>query len=105
MKQNEFIPAMRDRIVQRFDPEQIILFGSAARGEAGPFSDIDLLVVFAQAQNKRQAAIDIRRALSDFPVGKDIVVTTTAEIAQRGDLVGTVLRPALREGEVIYERK
>lgn len=105
MKQNEFIPAMRDRIVQRFDPQQIILFGSTARGEAGPFSDIDLLVVFSQAQSKRQTAIDIRRALSDFPVGKDIVVTTTTEIAQRGDLVGTVLRPALREGEVIYERK
>ncbi len=105
MRQSEFIPAMRDRIVQRFDPQQIILFGSTARGEAGPFSDIDLLVIFSQTENKRQAAIDIRRALADFPVGKDIVVATSDEIARHGELVGTVLRPALREGEVIYERK
>jgi hypothetical protein len=54
--------------------------------------------------DKRKAAIDIRRKLSDLPVGKDIVVTTPDEIERRGDLVGTLLRPALREGKVLYER-
>ena len=105
MKQSEFIPAMRDRIVQRFDPQQIILFGSHARGEATSKSDIDLLVVFAETQNKRQVAVEIRRTLADLPIGKDIVVTTSEEILRYGDLVGTVLRPALREGRMIYERK
>ena len=46
----------------------------------------------------------IRRALADLPVCKDIVVTTPEEIIRRGDLIGTVLRPALREGKVLYER-
>lgn len=41
----------------------------------------------------------MRRALSDLPVAKDIVVTTPAEIDRRGHLVGSVLRPALREGK------
>ncbi len=100
----DYIQVMAERIVQDFDPVKIILFGSHARGEAGPESDIDLLVVLPEVANKRQAAVAIRRALTDLPVPKDIVVTTPEEIARRGDFVGTVLRPALREGKVLYER-
>ncbi len=65
---------------------------------------MDLLVVLPQVDNKRQVTIEIRRALADLPVAKDIIVTTPEEIARRGDLVGTVLRPALHEGQVLYER-
>jgi uncharacterized protein len=99
----DYIQVMAERIVQDFDPVKIILFGSHARGEAGPESDIGLLVVLPEVANKRQAAVAIRRALTGLPVTKDIVVTTPEEIARRGDLVGTVLRPALREGKVLYE--
>lgn len=99
-----WVQSITERIVQNFDPLRIILFGSHARGEAGTESDIDLLVVLPHVVDKRQAAIDIRRTLADVPVSKDIVVTTPEEIEQRGTLVGTVLRPALREGEVVYER-
>ena len=95
---------MAARIVRDYDPVKIILFGSHARGEAGPESDIDLLVVLPEVANKRQAAVAIRRVLRDLPAPKDIVVTTPEEIARRGDLVGTVLRPALSEGKVLYER-
>ena len=95
---------MVDRIVEQFDPLQIILFGSYARGEATVHSDIDLLVVFPALESKRQKTLDIMGTLGDLPVAKDIVVTTPAEIAEYGDLIGRVLRPALREGKVIYER-
>jgi len=100
----EMLPAITERIVQRFHPLRVILFGSQARGDAGPQSDVDLLVVFSELEDKRKAAVEIRRALADLPVCKDIIVTTPQEIAERGHLVGTVLRPALKEGRVLYER-
>ena len=92
-----------ERIVQQFKPLRIILFGSWARGQAHPDSDLDLLVILPTIEDKRQTAIRIGNALSDLPVSKDIVVTTPEEIATRGDIIGQVLRPALREGKVVYE--
>jgi len=100
----EMLPVIIDRIVRGFQPERIILFGSHARGEAGQHSDIDLLVVLPEVTDKRKAAVAIAQALGDLTVSKDIIVTTPEEIIRRGDLVGTVLRPALREGKVLYER-
>lgn len=97
------IQTMVDRIGQRFHPVRVVLFGSHARGTATAESDVDLLVVMDQVSDKRQAAIEIRRALSDLPVCKDIIVTTPEEIARRGDVVGSVLRPALREGRILYD--
>jgi predicted nucleotidyltransferase len=104
MTPGECIKVMTDRIVRECHPLKIILFGSHARGEAGPESNVDLLVVLPEVPNTRQAAVAIRRLLVDLPVPKDIIVTTLAEIARRGDVVGTMLRPALREGRVLYER-
>lgn len=97
------VSIMVERIVRRFEPLRIILFGSRARGDAQPDSDVDLLVVFSHVANKRRKAVEIRQALVDLPVAKDIIVTTPDEIARRGDLVGDVLRPALAEGKILYE--
>jgi predicted nucleotidyltransferase len=99
------IQTMVDRIVQRFHPLRVILFGSHARGSAVPESDVDLLVVLQEVADKRRTTVEIRRALGDLPVSKDIIVTTPDEIARRGDLVGSVLRPALRDGKVVYEQQ
>ncbi len=93
-------------MVERFDPLKVILFGSLARGEVNYDSDIDLLVVFEHVEweDKRELAVDIRRALAGIPVPLDIIVTDVDEIDRQGYIVGTVLRPALREGRVAYER-
>ncbi len=104
MAASEWIDRMVEVIARRFHPLQIILFGSHARGDHAPDSDVDFLVVLPSLPDKRRTAIEIRRCLDDFPVSKDIVVTTPEEIERRGHLVGTVLRPALREGRVLYER-
>ena len=83
---------------------QIILFGSHARGDAQPQSDVDLLVVFSELSDKRKTAVDIRRTLADLPVAKDILVTTPEELARYRNQVGTVLRAVQRDGEILYER-
>jgi predicted nucleotidyltransferase len=100
----EQIDAMVRRIVERFDPEKIILFGSYARGTAGRDSDVDLLVVMAFRGSKREQQIAIRRALHDFRVPKDIIVTTPDDFAWRKDIPGTIERPAALEGTVLYAR-
>ena len=99
---NEFISIMTDRIVEGFEPLQIILFGSQARGDADPQSDIDLLVVFAELRDKRETALDIMRALSDLPAAKDILVSTPEELERHRTRIGSVLRYAQREGKVLY---
>ena len=100
---NEHISAMINRIVRDFDPVQIILFGSHARGEANRHSDIDLLVVFSECADKRKTAVDIRRVLKDMPVPKDIIVSTPEELERKRDWVGSVLRYAQQEGITLYD--
>jgi len=92
------------RIVERFDPERIILFGSAGRGEAGPDSDVDLLVVMPIQGSRREKAVEIGVAVNDIPVPKDIFVTTPEDFEWRKDIVGTIERPAAREGRLVYAR-
>lgn len=105
MSPDAVVEQMVERIVRGFHPRRVLLFGSHARGTAHQASDVDLLVIVDQVADKRQMAIEIRRALSDLPLAKDIVVTTPEEIANRGDRVGSVLRPALRDAKVLYDRQ
>ena len=100
----QYIPVMVERIVKAFDPLKIILFGSHARGDARPDSDIDLLVVLPAIDDRARQTIAVYGVLSDLPAAKDIVISTPDEIEKRGDLVGSVLRPALREGRVLHAR-
>ena len=95
---------MVKRIVKRFHPEQIILFGSQARGDAGPDSDVDLLVVMAFEGSVDEKRLAIRGALHDFPISVDIVLTSPEDFAWRKDVVGTIEWPATREGKVLYAR-
>jgi predicted nucleotidyltransferase len=99
---NEIISTMTERIVRDFDPLQIVLFGSHAREDAHSHSDVDLLVVFSELNDKRKTAVDIRVALADLPVAKDILVSTPEELERHRTRIGSVLRYAQREGRVLY---
>ena len=92
------------RIVSRFHPEKIILFGSHARGDAGPDSDVDLLVVMPLLGSRLEKQIEIRLALRSIPIPKGIVVTTPEDFQWRKEVPGTIERPAAREGKVLYAR-
>jgi len=98
------IGEMVDRIVGRFSPDKIILFGSHARGEAGEDSDVDLLVLFPEVANPRQQAAELYGLLSESKLAQDIVVSTTERYERYRNVVNTIYWPAAREGKVLYER-
>ena len=89
------------RIVTTVQPEKIILFGSAAREEMGPDSDLDLLVI-KSCRNRRKTARAIRRKLIGIGIAKDVIVATPEDIERYKDTIGLIYRPALTEGKVIY---
>lgn len=95
---------MVERIVKEYAPEKIILFGSHATGNAGPDSDIDLLVVMTPSSSKAAQELDILKALRRYRIPKDAIVTTPEDFAWRKEIPGTIERPAAREGRVLYEK-
>lgn len=100
----ETIAEMVRRIVSQFNPDKIILFGSHARGEAGPDSDVDLLIVIPPHGSKRERVIKLYGLLAGMGVPKDVIVVTPEEFEAYRDAPGTVIRTARQEGKVLYER-
>src|SRR5580692_8272754 len=82
------------RIAERFSPDKIILFGSYARGDAGPDSDIDLLVLFPDVADPNKRSAELYASLLDFTGPTDIVVSTTSRFERYRDVVNTVYWPA-----------
>ncbi|MDE0705439.1 MAG: nucleotidyltransferase domain-containing protein [Rhodospirillaceae bacterium] len=99
---------MTAAIVDEADPERVILFGSRARGDAGPDSDVDLIVIeaepFGPGRDRRAEAVRLWRALSGIEVAADILVYSRDEVDYWRDSLNHVLARALREGRVLYER-
>lgn len=98
------IEKMVRRMVRQFHPERIILFGSQARGDAGPDSDMDLLIVMPVKGAKHKKEIEIRVAFHHIHVSKDIIVTTPEDFASRKEIAGTIEYPAVQEGKLLYAR-
>jgi len=92
------------RIVEKFNPERVVLFGSHAYGKPTIDSDVDLLVVMNTRQHAHKQQIEISRALSPHPFGMDIVVCTPQELARRIKLGDFFLQEITRRGQVLYER-
>jgi predicted nucleotidyltransferase len=101
---NQKIDAMVRRIVKRFHPAKIILFGSYAKGNAGPDSDIDLLIIMPVRGSRHKKAVEIGVALHDIDIPKDVIVVTPEEFEWRKDVIGTIEWPAVREGRVLYAK-
>lgn len=97
----EILQEIVRRIVATVQPDKIILFGSAAREEMGPDSDLDFLVIKSR-KNRRETARKIRRKLIGIGISKDIIVATPEDIERYKDTIGLIYRPALNEGKVLY---
>ena len=90
------------RVVEVAQPERIILFGSAARGEMGPNSDVDLLVVKRGKFDQRRLTGDIYVSLHGVGQAVDVVVVTPEQVERYRKTHWLVIAPALREGREVY---
>jgi predicted nucleotidyltransferase len=99
--ENDGLDTIIERVVEVADPERIILFGSAARGDMGPRSDFDLLVVKSDV-HRRKLAQRIYRNLIGVGQPVDVVVVTPEDLEQYGDSHALIISPALKEGTEVY---
>jgi predicted nucleotidyltransferase len=105
---DQVLAEMVQAIVREVNPEKIILFGSRVRGEVGPDSDLDLMIVereeFGKSRNRLDELVRIREALSAFEIPKDILVYSVQEVEEWRDSINHIIASTLREGKVLYER-
>ena len=96
------------RLVEVYHPERIYLFGSHARGDAREDSDLDLLIVedreFTPEHSEHHEMARIGKLLARYPVAKDILVYSSAEVERRRNWLNHVVACALWEGRLVYER-
>ena len=98
----EVIEQLVRRIIELVQPLRIILFGSAARGEMGPDSDIDLLVVMPDGVHRRRTAQLLYRQIRGLGVPFDILVATPNDLEMHKDNIGLIYRSILQEGREVY---
>ena len=91
------------RIVDAVHPLRIILFGSAARGEMGPNSDLDTLVIMPDGSHRGKTAQEIYRHLWGLGFAKDIVVVTESDIREHATNSSLVIKEALETGKELYD--
>lgn len=90
-------------IVDQVHPLRIVLFGSRARGTAGPDSDIDLMILMPNGTHRRHTAQKLRREIQGIGAPYDLVVATPFDLERYGNSPGLIYRDILREGKVVYD--
>ena len=98
------IRALAKYIARRFQPEQIILFGSHAYGKPKAWSDVDLLVVMDTPKGEMETMLEVSRALPDLSFGVDVVVRSKESIEKRKKLGDWFLIDITEKGKILYER-
>lgn len=100
--------SMVDSIVDEVHPEEVILFGSRAKGTDRDRSDVDLLVVMPDSeelqQHRRRVTGRVYRRLASYPVAKDILIYSRTEVERWRNVPGHVVATSLREGRRLYGR-
>ena len=102
MLKQEILEDIVNRVVEIARPEKIILFGSAARGEMGPDSDVDLLII-RKGGHSRKLVGQIYRKLHGVGAAVDAVMVSPADVERYKDSHALIIKPALAEGRVVYD--
>ena len=92
-------------IVEKFNPRRIVLFGSHARGEAKPESDLDLFVEMETTARPPDRAVEISSVFGLRRWSMDLVVYTPEEVERLRGVNGTLLSVIEAEGKPLYERR
>ena len=102
----ETIEAITQLIVDRFQPEQVILFGSCARGDTDDNSDLDLLVVLRPGVKPPRRGNPIRRAIAErFVLPVDLLIRSYETFATYRPNPNSMLSRMLEDAEVLYDRR
>ena len=104
MMTKEMIQEIVKIITTQLSPRRVILFGSHARGEAGPDSDLDLFVELDPPLPTRGRGSEIKRLFDPYPGPMDIVVYSPEEVAYWEQAPASLVATVLREGRVLYAR-
>lgn len=97
---------MTRRLVEQFQPEQVILFGSRAWGVPTSSSDIDLMVIVAQSDlTDYERSVMGHRCLSGLDIAKDVLVKTRAEFDLFRDVRASLEYKIVHQGKVLYDRR
>ncbi|ODS29964.1 MAG: Nucleotidyltransferase domain protein [Candidatus Scalindua rubra] len=99
---SKVIEQLVNNIVETVHPLRILLFGSAARGETGPHSDIDVLVVMPKGIHRRKTAQLLYQQIRGIGVSFDIIVATPEDLEKHKDNIGLIYRTILQEGKQVY---
>ncbi len=102
MLKEETLAEIINRIVEVADPERIIMFGSAARGEMGPNSDVDLLVIKGGEYNQNKITREIYINMIGIDQSVDVILVTPEQVEKYKDVNYLIIAPAIREGKEIY---
>jgi predicted nucleotidyltransferase len=101
----KIISTVSKKIIENFNPEKIILFGSSARGTQTKDSDIDLLVIMDSKQRPAKRSMEISKVCRPKFISMDILVRTPEEIKKRLQIGDYFIKEILEKGKVLYARK
>ncbi len=105
MKTLEVAETVAERIGIELPAEEVWLFGSQARGDARPDSDLDFLVVVSESNRpSHHQSREAHSIVSDIRVPKDIVVLTRKQWSRQENVVNTLPYIAKKEGRLLYHQ-
>jgi predicted nucleotidyltransferase len=99
---SEILDLLVKRVVELVHPLQIILFGSWARGDNSPDSDIDLLVVMPEGTQRQETELFLYEFLPVIGIPFDIIVATPQNLEKHKNNIGLIYYYILKEGRSIY---
>ncbi len=101
----QWLDELVERIVARFNPLRVVLFGSYARGDFHAASDVDLLVVVDAAADCLERGLEFRRAIGEERLAVEAHIYTAAEYARMKEAENPLILQAEREGKVLYDQQ